>query len=560
MQRLVLIAAFAAVMLVPAAAQVRINEFFTGTPDHVELQNCSAAPVDVSGWTVQTSFATAAGPMTLETAFVIPAATVIPAAGFLILQEFGTAGAPGTLPNSISVGFNYFWVANRSMEVILTDAGGNGIDYVFRDVFGNGPAPNLPAGTNWTGTLGTGTGDDVARNSDIDTDDAADWTDAAIPATTAAENAGQSPGCGTIPPMYETNDAAATIDINGVQGTGFIPAVSTTPTCQGDTFNADSNVPGTLWELVFNLVPLVSGGILTTANGQIVNINAIDPSTGYLNGGTGIALSPFVGPLSLPVNPGIVVSLSAQAVFTDPGNPDGISLSQGLEYIKVANPAPFAGPTADDGTVLIDLAAMGCGPVDFLGTSYDSIGVNANGRVTLGGVDGDFSASVAEAITDIPCIGYWTDFNPAAAGVGPTSITITDTGSVVAVDWVNVEYFGETTAPNTFNVSFDRTNNSASINGLTGIMMNPATGITLSDSIFFGMSPGAGIATDPGSVTFDTVTPQTQTAATDMLYDFADSTAQTAGTPYISGSLAAGTLNSLVFTTNPMGITTATGF
>jgi hypothetical protein len=185
-----------------APAQIMINEFNTGTPDYQELVNCSASPVDLGGWTSSTWYATAAGALTAETPIVFPTGTILAPGSFLVLQESGTLGQPGTLPNSYSVGFNYFWTSTRTHEFALTDPSGAGIDYVYINWFGNPVAPNLPSGTYWTGSFDTtsGSGDEHRRILDIDTDDASDWTKTAGSGTPAALNPGQNgPTCGGGP-------------------------------------------------------------------------------------------------------------------------------------------------------------------------------------------------------------------------------------------------------------------------------------------------------------------------------------------------------------------------
>ncbi len=177
---------------------VLINAVDSGSPDYVELYNCGGLSVDISGWTLSTFYDTGAG-ATAEPTFTFPSGTVIPAGGFVVAQEFGTAGAPGSLPNSISIGFNYFWVAARGVGAYLTDASGAGVDYMFRDFFGLGGAPMLPAGTGWSGTYTGGTSDSSERNSDTDTDTGADWSDVGA-GTPAALNVGQTGSCTGAPP------------------------------------------------------------------------------------------------------------------------------------------------------------------------------------------------------------------------------------------------------------------------------------------------------------------------------------------------------------------------
>lgn len=159
--------------LMPALpAQVVINEVYTATPDFIELRNIGNTAIDISGWTVRSFQGTG---LTPETPFTIPAGTVLGPDDFLTLEEFGTAGAPGTLgPCSIRVGFNYNWTSTRNIVVAMTDAAGAGVDYVYRNQGGASGAPNLPGGTTWNGSLTT-SGDVIHRQTDSDTDNASDW-------------------------------------------------------------------------------------------------------------------------------------------------------------------------------------------------------------------------------------------------------------------------------------------------------------------------------------------------------------------------------------------------
>ena len=86
------------------------------------------------------------------------------------------------------------------------------------------------------------------------------------------------------------------------------------------------------------------GRYLTEQGVQIINLDLADPTTFFLNGGASLALTPFA-PVSAPLAPTAALDLTAQAVFTDPGNPDGVALSQGLEYEKFAGSPVFDPPT-----------------------------------------------------------------------------------------------------------------------------------------------------------------------------------------------------------------------
>ena len=152
---------------------VIINEVFTGTPDFVELLNPHQTPVDLSGFKLDSWYhgTTPDAPAP----FVIPTGTILMPGQTLVIEEFGIPGVPGTLPGSISCGYNLFWVGARQVEVVLMDPYGTGVDYVTRRWTGYLPHPHLPPDLAWTGDL-TGIEDGIARHALIDTDSAADIT------------------------------------------------------------------------------------------------------------------------------------------------------------------------------------------------------------------------------------------------------------------------------------------------------------------------------------------------------------------------------------------------
>ena len=173
-------------------AQVVINEFNTGTPDFVELRNLSASPVDVGGWTVSSWWAQNVN-LQSDSPYTLPSGTTIAGGGTLVLQENGTAGAPGTIGScAIRTGSNYNWAQSYSVVVLLEDDQGQGVDYVYRNATQNPMSPpNLPASLTWTGDY-FGTGSQHARNGDLDTDSASDWSAGGTP-TPCGLNPGQAP-------------------------------------------------------------------------------------------------------------------------------------------------------------------------------------------------------------------------------------------------------------------------------------------------------------------------------------------------------------------------------
>lgn len=78
-------------------------------------------------------------------------------------------------------------------------------------------------------------------------------------------------------------------------------------------------------------------------------------------------------------------------------------------------------------------------PIDFCGTTYDSIYVNGNGNITFGAPSIDFSESAGDLLTGPPRIaGLWDDLNASAGG----ELTFdTDESSFFKVIWSDVPEF-----------------------------------------------------------------------------------------------------------------------
>jgi hypothetical protein len=131
---------------------------------------------------------------------------------------------------------------------------------------------------------------------------------------------------------YQQNSPAATLDVDGQQGSDNVPAgVGLSLNTQGMLTLVSTNT-GMPWELGFGVAPLVpqASGALTTGGGQIVNLDLADPTFGVL---WNYFQSPgFVNatiPFSVP-NP---ASVSIQMLVVAPSLLDGVAISQPTRLI-----------------------------------------------------------------------------------------------------------------------------------------------------------------------------------------------------------------------------------
>lgn len=137
-------------------------------------------------------------------------------------------------------------------------------------------------------------------------------------------------------PEYQTNASpAASLDINGVQGTSQLAAEVTIPIGMSATLNLGSTNVGQLWDLGAGNAPLIpaSAGALLSSDGQIVNLDFTDPTLGmwfnFLQGPTWGSAATVSIPFSFPV----ATTLSAQMVVVAPTMSSGIALSQPVRLI-----------------------------------------------------------------------------------------------------------------------------------------------------------------------------------------------------------------------------------
>ena len=134
-------------------------------------------------------------------------------------------------------------------------------------------------------------------------------------------------GGGGFPPVSECQlaQAEATLGVGGSPGNGSAPAFTNALT---GSVSLNSTLVGNVWDVALTpsafAVPL-SGSGFQTIDSQIVNIDIVTPTFGWLQGG--LFQAPFPGPVNVGFT-GVAGSLiSGQMVVADPTASSGLRLS-----------------------------------------------------------------------------------------------------------------------------------------------------------------------------------------------------------------------------------------
>ena len=138
-------------------------------------------------------------------------------------------------------------------------------------------------------------------------------------------------------------------------------------------------------------------------------------------------------------------------------------------------------PVGDDGSVLVSLPFL----FKLCGTNYDSVFINANGNLTFGAPNGDFSESAAEMRSGPPRIAaWWDDLNPGAGG----SVSFAQSTNSFTVHYTQVPEF-PATGSNTFSITLSRSSNHVDIQYSAMSSVDAVSGISCGGAITAGDEP-----------------------------------------------------------------------
>ncbi|NRA96675.1 MAG: hypothetical protein HRU14_10760 [Planctomycetes bacterium] len=138
------------------------------------------------------------------------------------------------------------------------------------------------------------------------------------------------------PQEYQTNSGfQASLNVNGVVGTQYTPAITNLGIGISGSLNLLSFNVGQQWDIGAGAAPLIpaSAGALTSSDGQIVNLDLTDPTLSMwfnLLQGPSYPSTPIV---TFPFSFSLATSISAQMVVVRPANSSGIALSQPVRLI-----------------------------------------------------------------------------------------------------------------------------------------------------------------------------------------------------------------------------------
>ena len=168
-----------------------------------------------------------------------------------------------------------------------------------------------------------------------------------------------------------------------------------------------------------------------------------------------------------------------QVLFLAAASASGVLLSAATDLSGVCNRVVTISH-GDDDAVAID--GILCAATDFYDQSYTQIFSNANGSITLGAGDTDFSQTQGEFDTGLPRISaFWTDLSPQFG-----SVSYTETSTGWTLDFSGVPEYATAGSSNTFSVGYNCTTGA--------ILMNYPAAAQSATECLIGITPGGSLA------------------------------------------------------------------
>ena len=254
---------------------------------------------------------------------------------------------------------------------------------------------------------------------------------------------------------FQVNQPAASSDCEGVISNGFDPAVSQACTGNSVDLNFASTEVGQPWEFGYAFAAAQGGSQtgMALGSGQVINVDILDPTFQYFNGG-GLT-TPFAGNFTLPVTVPAGGTASMQSFHIAPSHVDGFALSQASQLDILSSAAPVSMAIGDDVVILVQhQAAPYCGTmpgINFYGTSYTYFWVSSNGQVQFSFPTPVPAVNFGQFTTWMPrACGMWTDLAPNVGG----NVAVSASSTEVKVSFSNVASAGIMNTVNSVDITF----------------------------------------------------------------------------------------------------------
>jgi hypothetical protein len=201
------------------------------------------------------------------------------------------------------------------------------------------------------------------------------------------------------------------------------------------------------------------------------------------------------------------LSLALQSLVADPFSSLGITLTAATQITVTQGPTITNLNVGDEGNYTLSTSAM---PIPFYGINYTTIYANANGYITFGSQDSDFTPSPSEFNSAPPRIAaFWTDLDSAPSAGGTVTATVDNNPGggnpgFIRFDYVNVEgwtvnvhhnFSALLRADGYLEIIYPATQNASIYDQMTGI--GPGSGGGLTQKNFIGPQP-TGSSVGPG--------------------------------------------------------------